>query len=410
VSLLVGPFVVLALLCAVGLIDWGGDPLHPVALLLGVGLLFYLGLLAQLRRRAPLPARAQTHAWTVLAPRLHADRYHAEDAAFLAGLAQASVGDGVGPVRQAILPRLVEITEAALGRGEGSPVHLAPLVRLLIDDEVEAGEDPAPLIANRLARCFEGRLPFSFAERLLARWKVDWNRPGHRARLRILLCDRAFAAGFEVRNLVDAGRTAPALGALLGVDRPDDLAALRLLWSLRATRPWDRCGPASTVFELAEDPAFETTIADARDLLLFQREASWPPLVDAEGDPYSARLLVCRRGVLLNDALFTEPPSPLRVVHRGAESELVAGPRRFQSPADVEPLAARLEAWVRYFFKHFRPAIADALDWAPPDRSALWRAWGAITCPECGRPLLPRVGEVGVALDVKERKKGPVQS
>src|SRR5262249_41626742 len=51
VSLLVGPFVALALACAFGLIDWGGPPFFPVLWLLAAGLIVYVGVLLELRRR-----------------------------------------------------------------------------------------------------------------------------------------------------------------------------------------------------------------------------------------------------------------------------------------------------------------------------------------------------------------------
>src|SRR5205085_7896074 len=136
----------------------------------------------------------------------------------------------------------------------GPPGHLAALYRLLIEDAAAAGEDPVPLVVEQLARCFVGRLPMVFAERLLEDWRCGWWTRGNLARLRVLLCDRAFEAGFEVRNLQDAGHNAPSLGAVLNTDEPTALAGLRLVWSLRPTRPWDRCGEASSAFELAADP------------------------------------------------------------------------------------------------------------------------------------------------------------
>jgi hypothetical protein len=38
-------------------------------------------------------------------------------------------------------------------------------------------------------------------------------------------------------------------------------------------------------------------------------------------------------------------------------------------------------------------------DWESPDRAAILRSWGAQPCPECGRFLLARVGQIGLALD-----------
>ena len=51
-------------------------------------------------------------------------------------------------------------------------------------------------------------------------------------------------------DLLQSGKTSPALGAVLEVDRPLQLTGLRYLWSLRATRPWDKFGETETVFEI----------------------------------------------------------------------------------------------------------------------------------------------------------------
>ncbi len=71
----------------------------------------------------------------------------------------------------------------------------------------------------------------------------------------------------------------------------------------------------------------------------------------------------------------------------------------FRSPINLEPLGRRLERWFRYAFHEFLPQVERVLSWQPPDRAALLRAWGAAPCPACGRHLLPRPGEVGLAVD-----------
>src|SRR5205807_1947660 len=108
-----------------------------------------------------------------------------------------------------------------------------------------------------------------------------WWAAGNLARLRILLCDQAFEAGFEVRSLLDGGAAAPALAAVLKTDAPLGLAALRLVWSLRASRPWDRLGAVRTAFELAEGPGRASDLAERPDVLLWQEDPRC--LVAAEG-------------------------------------------------------------------------------------------------------------------------------
>ncbi len=233
----VGSVVLLALMLSVLPVGTSVRPIGPVLALLFVAGLADLLVRWQWRPRVPLGKRAHNYAWTLLAPRLHADGFRLTDSAFLAGLAQASGGDGVGPLREGLALDLAKRTENAMAAGTAPPGHLAALRRLLVEDAVARGADPVPLVIELLARCFEGRWSLEFAEDLLAQWRTDWWSAGNLARLRVLLCDRAFEAGFEVRNLLDAGQTAPALGAVLTTADVASLAALRLLWSLRPTRP-----------------------------------------------------------------------------------------------------------------------------------------------------------------------------
>src|SRR5262249_46635349 len=139
-----------------------------------------------------------------------------------------------------------------------------------------AGADPVPLVAAEVERCFQGRLPLRYAQHLLEAWVAEFWTPGNLARLRVMLCDAAFAEGFEIRNLLDAGHNAPGLGVALDTDAPRRLAALRLLWAHRPTRPWDRCGEARTVFELAAEAEGRALLERVPDLLLWQEEPAWP--------------------------------------------------------------------------------------------------------------------------------------
>lgn len=402
----VGPIIILALLWAFGIFDAGIQPIFPVLALLMLALTVHLLTHWLWRPRVPAIVRARNYAWTMLAPRLHADGYSLEDSAFLAGLANMSGADGYEPLRASLLPDLVKRTENALAMGLAPPGHLAALRRLMVEDAVTRSADPVPLIVDLLARCFEGRFSLRFADHLLAGWEMDpqaatpaWWTLGNRIRLRILLCDRAFEAGFEVRNLLDAGQNAPALGRVLGTDNVANLAALRLLWSLRPTRPWDRCGDPLTVFDLAIDPQRTELLERFPDLLLWQIEPDW--LVAARGDtePKPARILFCLRGISLQGVLFTEAPRVVEVNARWRYNDLILGEERFRSSGPLDMLALRMERWFRYGFSDFLPALPRVEKWQAPDRLAILRAWGAVSCPECHRQLLPQVCQIGIALE-----------
>lgn len=396
---LVGPLIAVAYLWAFGLLDSRLPPLLPVLVTLLLALAVHRMTKWLWRPSVSASVRARNYAWTMLAPRLHADGYSLADSALLAGLAQLSGGDGYDPLRAGLLPDLVKRTENALAMGIAPPGHLAALRRVTIEDAVARGADPVPLLVDLLTRCFEGRLSLRFAEQFLAGWRTSWWTNANRARVRVLLCDRAFEAGFEVRNLLDAGNQAPALGEVLGTHNVTNLAALRLLWSLRPTRPWDRCGDPLTVFDLAADPQRANLLEQFNDLLLWQSEPEW--LVAAPGvtEPKHAQILFCVRGVLLQEILFTETPRVVEVNARWRSHDLIIGDQRFRSSTPLERLALRMERWFRYAFSEFLPALPGVENWQAPDRLAILRAWGAVSCPECHLQLLPRVGQVGIALE-----------
>jgi hypothetical protein len=391
-----GPLVLLAL----GWAFAGPQPLFAVLAVLVVALIVDALIRIRVAGRRPLEERLLDHAWRWLAPHLHEREFVLEDSAFLAGLAQRSEEAGDPAWRAPLLPGLLKRTENAIVNGEGPPNHLAALRRLAVADAARAGVDPVPVVVEQLARCFQGRLPLAFAEHLLDDWQSEWWTRGNLARLRILLCDRAFEAGFEVGNLLDAGQNAPALGTVLGTDEVQGLAALRLLWSLRPSKPWDRCGPVLTAFELAADPKYAPLLGRHPDLLLWQEEPDWPEVADAQDDTLSTmRILLCVRGVFLQETLLTAVPREVALRMRFLGSELVVDEHHFRSPGPLDNLATRIERWCRYAFNEFLPQAVKVQTWQSPDRAAILRAWGAVSCPECRRYLLARVGEVGIALD-----------
>jgi uncharacterized C2H2 Zn-finger protein len=415
----VGPLVLLALLWSLSILvpKLVMEHVPPIVLVLAVllaALAVHLLTHWLWRPRVPAIIRARNYAWTMLAARLHADGFSLTDSAFLAGLADISCGDGYGPLRESLLPDLLKRTENALAIGLAPSGHLAALRRLMVEDAVARGADPVPLVVDLLTRCFEGRFSLRFAEHLLAGWETDprtgetpvppnggptWRTAGNLVRLRILLCDRAFEAGFEVSNLLDAGQHAPALGRLLGTNNVPNLAALRLLWSLRPTRPWDRCGDPWIVFDLAADPQRAELLGHVPDLLLWQIEPDWLVAGPGDTDPKPAQVIFCLRGVFLQSVLFNEPPRVVEVNARWRYNDLIIGEQRFRSSGPLDMLALRMERWFRYAFTEFLPNLPNVEKWQAPDRLAILRAWGAVACPECHRQLLPRVGQVGIALD-----------
>jgi hypothetical protein len=411
-----GPLVLLALALAFGTFPFPGGSLLPVLVLQGLAFGIAVGTALSRRRRASLPDRAVDLAWVLMAPRLHrsepdatpaqerpgspqpAGSYVPEDGEFLAGLALVSLDRGSPLLRRASLMTAINRTEqAAASEIRVAPV-LAALRRLAIHDAVAEGKDPVPLVVAELADCLEGHLPLAYGEALLNDWKTGWWTPGNLQRLRVLLCDRAFEAGFEVSHLLETGGTFESLGTVLEVDNPRGLVLLRLLWSMRAGRPWDRVGAAVTVFERATDSESEDLLARFPDLLLIDEDPF--QVAGCAGDEMRPlQILVCGRGIVLQGVLFERKPSMLEVAARGnlidQVHELHLGGEVFQFVSDPEKVVPRLERWFRFLFNDFLPRTAAVSDWQSPDIGAGLRARGAIPCPECNTPVLPRSGKVG---------------
>lgn len=388
--LLLGPLVLSALLLALVHPDLDLPTILPVAaLLLPAGVLYLLIRRAWRARSAP-EDRVIDLAWTALLPGLHAGGFSPADSMFLAGLALASAGRGSPAVRRKPLRDLLALTESAVASRTEAVHHLAALHGLAVADEAAAGGDPVALTVAQVSRCFAGKLPLTFADRLLAGWTEAWRTRLNLTRLRVMLLDRAFEAGFEVRDLLAAGQTAPVLGSVLGTDDPGELARLRLLWSLRPRQPWDRCGPADTVFALAEQPSAVAILAKYPDLLLHQEGLA----------PRRADVVLCGRGVVVEGTLFTDPLRVLEVERRGpGRYVLTLDGERFVFRSDPDELAEGVERWFRWYFNDFVMQVVEVYRWRSPHVAAVLRAWGSVACPECRRRLFARPGEVGISLE-----------
>jgi hypothetical protein len=392
----------LAALCLSVLLPALGIPaLLPVmaALALTLGLSFFAAL--GWREAWPPLDRAVDFAWQMLVPQLHTPDFSIEDSAFASGLALASAGRGQRLLREENLKQLRRQTEAAVLSSFGPVRHLAAFWRLTIEDMARADLDPLPVVAGQIGRCFDGKLPFTYAGQLFDRWQAPWWSAGNLARLRVLLCDRAFEAGLEVQDLVEIGRVTPPLAAALKSEDAAGLAHLRLLWSLRPSRPWDRFGKAISVFDLAGDPDTGRNRLDRfPDLLLAIEE--------------TPAMLICVRGIAFQDHSFTKPPRTVEVVSHevlgDSGFDLVLDDRRFPFSSDPEEVARRLERLFRYFFHDFRSQVPAVLRWRSPAVSRTLRVQNAVPCPECKQPTVVRLGEVGIPLEVAADIEPPARN
>jgi hypothetical protein len=397
IVLFVWPPALLALVLALVLRALDLPAAVPVVLALAVAVLAYLYIrIRGLFYENPLD-RAVDHAWIQLVPRLHHDSFSAEDSEFLAGLALASIDRGHCSVRARVLEQLLNQTEKATRAGQAPLTHLAALWRLAVADAAATGTDPVTLVARQISRCLEGAVPLVFAEHLLGQWEASWWGRGNLARLRVLVCERAFEAGFEVGDLLQAGRLVPALGDILEIDRPLELARLRFLWSVRAASPWSKCGEAVPVFELAAHATLgEEHLERNPDLLLLPAQ---PPAASVA----MPAIRLCAHGIAFGDASFSDTPRTIEVktlkpTTGGARYQLLVDDRVFWFEQDPDQLALRLERWCHYFFRDF----ACQADTQPLNRissaGAQLRAREAKACPECGKEFVPSRGNLGLVM------------
>ena len=397
ITLLIAAPLVLSALVLAWLLRYWHIPAHGL-----VGLALFLALLAYLAAcliswlRARPVERALDYAWQLLVPRLHAGAFSVDDSTFLAGLALASVGRGQPVERAANLERVLRLTENAVAGAAAPLSHLAALKRLEVADRNALGLDPVPAVVSALARCFEGKVPLLFAEQLLADWEGSWWTAGNLARLRVLLCDKAFEAGLEVADLVAAGRAAPALGQVLQIDNLEGLAQLRLLWSLRPSRPWDSWSRAVMVFDLAADADSSRKLLGRYPDLLLVDEAA-PPIY------------ICGWGLVFQEILFTERPRRIEMKARREfqhkEYELLVGDHRFPMPGDASAVVHRLERWFRYHLSDFVPQVKNVYAWKAPAGTKPLPARQTVLCEDCQRLIIPVPGEVGVLVDPARKRR-----
>ncbi|MFQ3593911.1 MAG: hypothetical protein SNJ82_12090, partial [Gemmataceae bacterium] len=192
IFLISGPFVLLALLAA---LVWPWGPLGLVLGLLGVA--GFAGLFAWLLTTPdrPLAARLLDLAWERLVPRLFAQGYEAQDARFVAGLARLSRHLERDDLPDSPISSVLGVLLTALEARKADPEHVAVVARLVAEIAAGRGADPVALVENWANLVFEGRIPLSFVQALLADWQADFWNAGQLARLRLRLLDRAFEAG-----------------------------------------------------------------------------------------------------------------------------------------------------------------------------------------------------------------------
>jgi hypothetical protein len=370
-----------------------------IVVLIGVSVALFVGLFMFFLwpRALNLRDRLVDQAWTHLVPELCRENLTAGGADFLAGLAKLSAHLGRRKPRVRELPEALRSLEALVRKKPDFYPHLAILTRLHVHDLLHADDDPLTLLADQVGSCFEGKLPLAYAGLLLAdlapgqadEEPAAWWSKALRRRFALLLCARAFTAGLEVTDLIDLGRVCPALGKALAVEDVETLCQRRLLYAMGDKTPWESCGQATPVFALEDD---DPAPARFPDLVLAVKGLS---------------VFMCGRGLWYEDTWFTEMPKSFAVVPRRSNEpgyELRIDGYTFRVAENPSKLTERLERWCHYYFNEFQPRAAGVLGWRSADVVRRLMNVNAVVCPECRRRSMPRLGEVGVALEAPRRQ------
>jgi hypothetical protein len=255
-------------------------------------------------------------------------------------------------------------------------------------DRNDGGDDPFGFILNLSAECFAGKLPLSFLADLLANFhgpdRAAWSkRDLHR--LPILIAQQAFTAEVDIDDWLNLGRAFPVLSAALNLEQRWHWLQFHALWRQQQHRPWDNAGPALTMFELAQRPEdYDEILTYYPDVLLFVEKAN---------------LVIGSKGVWIEGVCVTALPAgaEIAVERASGEWELQIGSLIIRCEEDPRPYLADLKRWLHFYFQDFVPTVRNTARPMTETRHRMWQLSKTV-CPECGRPLVPCLGDLGVAL------------
>jgi len=363
-----------------------GSELPPpaiVGLACGIGLVLSGAVYAFWPQPRPARDRLIDAAWGVLVPRLIDGALSAKEAALLGGLAQVSPGAGNPASRLAVLEQCQAHFERV-----NDPKYLpiqAALLHLQAEDARAFGEDPMPVLLKPIRLCLAGKRSFALADHILAELGAAGEAASSmRIRTKMLLASAMFAAGLDLGDLPELTQAYDGLSATLDIKNADLLISLRYLSSFKAGKPWEKCGKAMTVYDLAAE--FEQT-----DALLNRYPGL---LLSTIGQP----IFLTIRGLWLEDVCMAEKPRSLEVrkLPPGQGYHLILGKDHLWFATSPDELARALETWLDYFLTELMPGLEQfSIDRRGEGMKRL-AAKNSLTCPECGRHVLPRACALGV--------------
>ena len=366
---------------------------HEHRFLLGFSLATGLGLFAAgfvfllWPTPPPLQGRLVAAAWRLLIPDMLREEMGRREWSFLYGLAEISE-KLPNKLNQELL---LDCCEQASEAGKTDPAALACLTalsRCYLADLRDGVEDPFDFVQTLAGECFKGKLPLPFLGDLLANFdgphrsawsKCDLNR------LPILIAHQAFSADVDIEDWLNLGRAFPILNAVLTLENRWHWLQFHALWTKRLLVPWDSAGSAATMLDLATKPApVEELLTHYPDVLLYVAKLS---------------LVVGTKGVWIEGMCVTSYQAGTDVTAEriGGGFEIQIGSQRIRCAENPRPYLEPMKRWLRWYFLEFVPSVAHAPRPLTESRHRMWQL-GKVICPECSRPLVPCLGDLGVAL------------
>ncbi len=413
-AVLLGPLAILvpAILAA-------GSSLAPV--LFGFWLLTICVILSIAVFFRPRIVSAVDAAWEIVVPRLLLSGPTRPAAAFVAGLATASVGRGSRSRRSAALRQAIDKCERLV---EGLAIgwqYLCPLYRLAISDSLQLAhrEDDALETIRQLVNAAIGRrIPVECLD-AGADDEVVWASQGERGRLivRYYVCAACYEAGYSVSEVLALTGRSRTLERLLaagsGVSKE-----LLAYWFATLSRSTLEKGsvPMTTVFDLARR-------GDTRLMAT---------LPDALAESRDGAIRMSARGILYGDELLESPLSvdvePIqeffatgwryervdggpdlryrdnpRTGHfQTTAYSLTVNGRKYRHATDPSPVAAELREWGDIFFGKVRPSAEDFLRKGKSGRLPHPEMGRFTVCPSCGQTVVFRAGEISESVAPRE--------
>ena len=328
--------------------------------------------------------RAVEAAWSHLVPRLLGGNRTSE---WLARLCRTSLGRGDPMARPAILHEVID--RAASGDTPADLQLLAAAGVLQVDDRARLGHDRAAALAELLAAGLSGEQPAAFAEYAAECYLGMEKKPEapERARVRVLLLDAAFQAGFKPRDLIELWAIAPHLRRLMSVEPLHRLALLHGVRAMGPTRRWERIARADSVFDLCRNAPNISgrLLADYPDLLLLHRP-------DPDTESQIGPVLICTRGIVVGGHVLADPETVVRIERK----ELIFGPHRL--PLERTPVgdfATVVKEWLRFRAWALLPLLDNYL--ASGSQLVAEQVLRPLRrrCPNCGTVSAIAAGAVG---------------